>query len=211
MKNNLPFIVIIILLVLFLVTTYLSIIDFGQTVEKSILSSMLNFRFSILDSIMKFISSFSDGLSAVITFVVFTTVLYIRGFKKEFTISFLIWFGPLLSYGLKAVIARPRPEEFLIEGYILPNDFSFPSGHVVFYVVFFGLIAVYAKYLPGLTIIGRRILLTTSVALISLIGISRIYLGVHWPLDVISGYLLGFAILGAIIIYYFKSSGVRKG
>lgn len=209
MKKNLH-LIITISLILFLVAAYLSTVDFVRAFEKSILEVISGFRFPILDSIMRFISSFGDGISAIITFTVFAFALFIRGFKKELTFSFLIWIGPLLSWGLKAIIARPRPEEFLLEGYNLPDDFSFPSGHVVFYVVFFGLVALYAKYLPNLTDIGRKILLTTSIVLISLVGASRIYLGVHWPMDVIAGYLLGFAILGAVILIYLKSGAVQR-
>lgn len=209
MKKSLPFIIII-ALILFLITAYLSTVDSVRVFEKSILETIPGFRFPILDSIMRFISSFGDGVSAVITFSVFAFALFIRGFKKEMTISFLIWIGPVLSWGLKEIIARPRPTEFLIDGYPPPSNFSFPSGHVVFYVVFFGLVALYAKYLPDLTGIGRKILLTMSIVLISLIGISRIYLGVHWPMDVMAGYLLGFAILGAITLLYLKSGAVQK-
>lgn len=209
MKKNLPFIITI-SLILFLVTAYLSSVDSVRVFEKSILETIPGFRFPILDSIMRFISSFGDGVSAVITFSVFAVALFIRGFKKEMTISFLIWIGPVLSWGLKEIITRPRPVEFLIDGYPLPSDFSFPSGHVVFYVVFFGLVAIYAKYLPDLTTMGRKILLTMAIVLISLIGISRIYLGVHWPMDVMAGYLIGFAILGAITLLYLKSGAVQK-
>ncbi len=209
MKKNLPFIITI-SLILFLVTAYLSTVDSVRVFEKSILETIPGLRFPILDSIMRFVSSFGDGVSAVITFSVFAFALFIRGFKKEFIISFLIWIGPVLSWGLEEIIASPRPVEFLIDGYPLPSDFSFPSGHVVFYVVFFGLVAIYAKYLPDLTIMGRKILLTMAIVLISLIGISRIYLGVHWPMDVMAGYLIGFAILGAITLLYLKSGAVQK-
>lgn len=209
MKKNLP-LIITIALILFLVSAYLYTVDFVHTFEKSILEVISGFRFPILDSIMRFISSFGDGISAIVTFAVFAAALFIRGFKKELTISFLIWIGPILSWGLKAIIARPRPEEFLIDGYPLPNDFSFPSGHVVFYVIFFGLVALYAKYLPNLNDVGRKILLIMSLVLISLVGASRIYLGVHWPMDVIAGYLLGSAILGVVILIYLKSDAVQR-
>ncbi len=210
MKKYLTLIITISLL-LFLVTVYLSTVDSVREFEKGILEIIPGFRFPILDSIVKFISSFGDGISAVITFAVFAAALFIRGFKKELAFSFLIWVGPIASWGLKAIIARPRPEGFLIEGYPIPSGFSFPSGHVVLYVVFFGVVALYAKYLPNLTNLGRKILLTTSIILISLIGISRIYLGVHWPMDVVAGYLLGFAILGVIILIYFRSGVVQRG
>lgn len=202
---------IIISFVLLAVTAYLSTVNSVQSFEKSVLETTTGLRFPILDSVMKFVSSFGDSASAIITFLVFGVALFIRGFKREFALSFLIWVGPLLSWWLKEIIARSRPSEFLLEGYSLPNDFGFPSGHVVFYVVFFGLIALYSKYLPNLSTFGRKLLLFTSIALISLVGISRIYLGVHWPTDVIAGYWLGFAILGVITFLYLKLGVVQKG
>jgi len=207
-KYLLPFI--FVSLILFLITAYLSALDSVLILERSLMQTITGFRLPIFDSIMRFISSFGDGITAILTFLVFAFALFIRGFRKEFKISFLVWVGPLLSWGLKEIIARPRPEEFLLEGYSLPNDFSFPSGHVVFYVVFFGLIALYAKYLPGLSAFGRKLLLGSSLLLISLVGISRVYLGVHWPTDVIGGYLLGLAILGVIIFIYFRLDEVQK-
>ena len=153
---------------------------------------------------MIFISFFGDGLYPIVIFLAFVLLLIFKGYKKESYFSFLIWLGPLLSWILKTLVARPRPQEYLVSGYSLPNDFGFPSGHAVFYVVFLGLVAFYAIALTGLPSALRKILSVTSIALVLLVGLSRIYLGVHWPTDVLAGYLLGLFILELLIIAYFR-------
>ena len=153
---------------------------------------------------MIFISFFGDGLYPIVIFLAFALLLIFKGYKKESYFSFLIWLGPLLSWILKTLVARPRPQGYLVSGYSLPNDFGFPSGHVVFYAVFFGLVAFYAIVLTGLPSALRKILLVISIALVLLIGLSRIYLGVHWPADVLAGYLFGLVILEVLIVIYLR-------
>ena len=190
--------------ILFALLTYLVASGATEAFDTNLLKTLTSLQSPILDFVMIFVSSFGDGLFTVVTFFAFALPLLLKGYRRASYFSFLIWVGPLLSWILKFLIARPRPEGFLLEGYSLPPDFSFPSGHVVFYVVFFGLVAVYARYLPNLTSLGRNILFTISGLLIGLVGLSRVYLGVHWPTDVIGGYLLGFAILGVLVAAYFR-------
>jgi membrane-associated phospholipid phosphatase len=82
----------------------------------------------------------------------------------------------VLAGALKHVVVRPRPPGFIISpSDIFPsvNQYAYPSGHVLFFVVFFGFVAYLGwKFLAGLT---RRILVYTCAILIVLIGSSRIY------------------------------------
>ncbi|MEO8841656.1 MAG: phosphatase PAP2 family protein [Kofleriaceae bacterium] len=87
---------------------------------------------------------------------------------------------------LKTLFARPRPT--LFEKIALPTDYSFPSGHSMSAVGVWGVIAAVAIALyPSC----RRTILISACVLIPLIGLSRIYLGVHWPFDVLGGFLAG--------------------
>jgi len=98
--------------------------------------------------------------------------------------------GALIDRLMKAVVARPRPGEAVVQ---VLGDFkheSFPSGHVFFYVSFFGFLFFLAFALLKPRPL-RRILLTLLAAPVVLIGLSRIYLGAHWPSDVIGAYLSG--------------------
>ena len=97
---------------------------------------------------------------------------------------------------LKDVIGRARPEYFLTSS--APSSLSFPSGHSLFAMVFGGLLIVLVEELPVSTPI-RRSLQTVLVLLILGVGASRVYLGVHWPSDVVGGYMFGIvALLGLV-------------
>jgi undecaprenyl-diphosphatase len=78
---------------------------------------------------------------------------------------------------------------------------SFPSGHTLFYVTFFGFIgyAAYALMRPGR---ARTALIWSCAALIVLIGPSRIWLGHHWASDVLASYALGLAYLILLVRLY---------
>lgn len=95
-----------------------------------------------------------------------------------------------LGLVVKYVVHRPRPSSDLVHVVQQLKDYSFPSGHVLFYMAFFGFILFLSFTLlkPGLP---RSILIVILAAMVALIGISRVYLGEHWASDVISAYLLG--------------------
>ena len=104
---------------------------------------------------------------------------------------------------LKRLAGRPRPAA--IEGdirvYSHLEGTGFPSGHVVAYVVFGGLLA-YLAYTLVTQAAVRRALLTLLVGLIALVGPSRVYLGYHWFTDVLASYLLGTALLIGLLTLY---------
>jgi undecaprenyl-diphosphatase len=106
-----------------------------------------------------------------------------------------------LNWLIKTVIARPRPSEPLVEVVKPESGYSFPSGHVMFYTIFFGFLLFMV-----LSFVSRRrrktILLILMAGIILLVGISRIYLGAHWLSDVIAGYLVGLVYLGWAIEVY---------
>lgn len=113
----------------------------------------------------------------------------------------LLWIslvgGRWLSSTLKELFDRPRPrvEDWKLEAFGAPIHFpssaSFPSGHAVTSVVIFGTLAYLVMRLEP-TVLLRRATLTGALVLILWIGTSRIYLGVHYPSDVLAGFLAGF-------------------
>ncbi|MEO6771949.1 MAG: phosphatase PAP2 family protein [Kofleriaceae bacterium] len=87
---------------------------------------------------------------------------------------------------LKLMFQRARPQ--LFDKIALPHDYSFPSGHSMSAMGVWGVIAaVLVALYPQL----KREIVALAVLLIASIGLSRIYLGVHWPFDVAGGFLAG--------------------
>jgi membrane-associated phospholipid phosphatase len=107
-----------------------------------------------------------------------------------------------LATGVKLLVHRPRPSADLVRVISELTTFSFPSGHVVFYTAFFGLLLFLAFTLlkPSLR---RTATIGTFGALVVLVGPSRIYLGHHWPSDVVGAYLFGSLWL-ALTVYFYR-------
>lgn len=97
--------------------------------------------------------------------------------------------GALLNSLLKTFIARPRPAGELVTVFRELSSQSFPSGHVTFYVCYFGFLffAAYAILPRGST--ARRMALVLLALPVILVGPSRVYLGAHWPSDTLGAYL----------------------
>jgi membrane-associated phospholipid phosphatase len=104
---------------------------------------------------------------------------------------------------VKVSVARPRPPYFFLDpaGILQSiNQYSFPSGHVLFFVVFFGFIAYLAwLHQTGYT---RIIVMAICCALVILIGPSRVYVGAHWASDVLGSYIIGVLWLFVLILGY---------
>lgn len=102
---------------------------------------------------------------------------------------------------VKDLIQRPRPSATGIHILVRLTDYSFPSGHVMFFVGFYGFIGFLAFTLLKPSLV-RTLILTVMGVLIGLVGISRIFEGEHWASDVLGAYLLGSLTLIAIIAIY---------
>lgn len=103
--------------------------------------------------------------------------------------------GEAWDQALKQFFHRARPEAFF--GFPLPGTYSFPSGHSMASFCFYGAVAMIA--IAQVRSGARRWAIGVGVAALALmVGFSRIYLGVHYPTDVIGGYLAGVAWLSVI-------------
>jgi membrane-associated phospholipid phosphatase len=129
-------------------------------------------------------------------------LIYGFGFHWEaVTALFAVMFTTAINVLVKELILRPRPEPDLVNVIDTLNSYSFPSGHVMFYLSFFGFIAFLAFILLKSSL-KRSFVLLPFGGLVALVGISRIYLGQHWASDVLGSYLLGSLTLVAIIELY---------
>lgn len=156
-----------------------------------------------LGPLMRLISVPGYGLRAIMLTSFTTLALWLTRHKREaFFLALSTGIGALLDELAKAIVARPRPATVLVTVTHHLSDPSFPSGHVVFYCSYFG-------FLIGLAYLGRkraprssRLAMVLAAIPIVLVGISRVYLGAHWPSDVLGSYLLCAAWLPLLFLAY---------
>lgn len=129
--------------------------------------------------------------------------LWAVGLRLEAGFQLAAWSGAIVSEGLKALARRPRPAEAdAVEIVAAPlRGSSFPSGHVLTYVGVYGFLAhVLGAHIPGRRL--RALGIAAPVALVGLVGPSRIQAGHHWPTDVLGSYLVGLPLLALLIEAY---------
>lgn len=155
--------------------------------------------FAMLMSLVSWVGYFPQSI--IISLLIILPI-YALGFHWE-ALSTLVAgiFSPFLGELVKQLIRRPRPTIDLVHVFRILNSYSFPSGHVMFYVGFFGFIW-FLVYTLLKRSIRRTLLLLFLGGLIALVGVSRVYLGQHWPSDVLGAYLLGGVTLVGIIYFY---------
>ena len=128
--------------------------------------------------------------------------LYASGLKWETVVSFVSLVGiTALGTGIKLVVDRPRPSADLVNVISQLKDYSFPSGHVLYFTTFVGFL-LFLVYTLLKHSWWRTSLLIILGGMVALIGVSRIYEGAHWASDVIAAYLLGSVWLGLSILLY---------
>ncbi|MEO5887490.1 MAG: phosphatase PAP2 family protein [Anaerolineales bacterium] len=155
-----------------------------------------------LSAIMNLISWPGFSPQSFIIPVLVVLLVYSFGFHWEAVVaSIAALFPSVFNVFVKDLIQRPRPSVNLVHVFRILDSYSFPSGHVMFYVGFFGFLWFLSFTLLKHSLM-RTLLLVFLGSLIALIGISRIYLGQHWASDVLGAYLLGGLTLAIIFQFY---------
>lgn len=155
-----------------------------------IISTLLMSDFST--TVSKIITNFGGAMCLILLSVIL--LLVIKNKKIGLVITGNLLIATILNLLLKNILQRPRPTEYRI---IDESGYSFPSGHSTVSMAFYGFIIyliyryVKNKYIKCISIILLSILIFS-------IGISRIYLGVHYTSDVLAGFLISISYL---IIY----------
>ncbi|RYG07804.1 MAG: phosphatase PAP2 family protein, partial [Chitinophagaceae bacterium] len=143
-----------------------------------------------LDKLMLAISFFGELPWSLISVLVVASIFYFNKYKREgFFISTTLFSG-LIILGIKNVINRPRPTSFYVRLVEVNRFQSYPSGHVLSYVLFFGFLIVLMQNLKTIALVWRNLITGISAFLIITIAPSRIYLGAHWFTDTLGGFLL---------------------
>ncbi len=144
------------------------------------------------------------GSVAILTFITLASALYLSLINKKGLALYLlaaVGTGAMFSSLLKAGFDRPRPD--LVPHGTTVYSASFPSGHsLIAAIVYLTLAALLAESQPRYRL--KIYFLSLAIVMTLLIGISRVYLGVHWPSDVVAGWLGGsaWAFMFWIIAHY---------
>jgi undecaprenyl-diphosphatase len=138
----------------------------------------------------------------VIIPVVVAGLLYASGLRWEAITALVAAVLPgLANLLVKQLIRRPRPAGDLVDVISILDSYSFPSGHVMFYMGFFGFL-----YFLAFTLLERSWIRTAILVffggLILFVGVSRIYLGHHWASDILGASLLGGLTLAFLLQLY---------
>jgi undecaprenyl-diphosphatase len=149
------------------------------------------------------------GSTGVLTIMVLSIAGFLAMTRKAHAALFMLASvigGTILSQTLKFAYARPRPE--LVPHHAEVYTASFPSGHsMMSAVVYLTLGALLARTQADRAV--KTYVLAIAVTLTVLIGASRVYLGVHWPTDVLAGWTLGslWALLCWMVMLWLQSRG----
>jgi len=171
-------------------------------VDLQITRALQSINSPLFAELMRLISWSGFSPQSFIISALIVLVIYSCGFHWEaLTASVAALLPPVINVVIKELIRRPRPTVDSVHVFQMLDSYSFPSGHVMFYVGFFGFIWFLIFTLLKRSLI-RTLLLTFLGSLIVLVGISRIYLGQHWASDVLGAYLLGSIMLVGIIQFY---------
>ncbi len=157
---------------------------------------------TVVSDVLKSVSWAGYAPQSLGIVVLVTILLLILRFRWQATIAFLsAIFDVTLNFAVKTLIHRPRPPAGLVHVVKVYASYSFPSGHVMFYTVFFGFIC-FLIYTMMKHSWYRTVLLILFGYQVLLIGVSRVYLGEHWASDSLGAYLLGFLALLIVIWFY---------
>jgi undecaprenyl-diphosphatase len=141
-----------------------------------------------LDRIMIFISNLGYGYCyGFIVAVAFTILAMYRRWLEFAGLAICFSGGAVLNYLLKNLFERARPEAFRI---VAASGYSFPSGHAMVSIYFYGMLA-FIIIRKTKSWQWRYVVTALTILFILAMGISRIYLGVHYPSDVVAGYTAG--------------------
>ena len=139
--------------------------------------------------IVKIVTQLASPIFLVILTILLMVFIKNNNIRKYICVNLIV--STILNFGIKNIVRRTRPKGFRI---IEESGYSFPSGHSMVSMAFYGLL-IYLIYKKVDNKYLKNCLIFLLSIIILLIGLSRIYLGVHYTSDVLAGFLLGISYL----------------
>lgn len=168
-----------------------------RVVDEALSQIVYAWRNPGLTEIMIFISLLGAD---IIVFVagLFTVFLTWKKHKREAILFVMILaVGLLINIILKIIFQRPRPSIDPIMD--LSSSYSFPSGHAMNAFIFYSIMSYFVYHFTHNKLLSG-IVTAFALVLVLLIGFSRVYLGVHYPSDVLAGFIAGFFVFVTAIV-----------
>ncbi|MBX6395022.1 MAG: phosphatase PAP2 family protein [Alicyclobacillaceae bacterium] len=170
-----------------------------ETFDQQILEWFGDRQSERVTQLMKMFTAFGSWVAVLAAFLLVSVWIYSRSsWHREF--PFLVWSvagASLLNVLLKWGFQRPRPWY----GLVTADGYSFPSGHAMEAFVLYGTLGILLwSYVQSPAV--KMVLILVLAAVVIAVGISRVYLGVHYPTDVLGGYMAGAAWLSFCVRYF---------
>ena len=195
---------IIILSCIFIIWTILVITNSLTLFDDKIYQFIISFQNDTLTNIMKVITSFANPLT-IVSLCLASLLSLLWKYKASIYLIIITIISTVFNFLTKNIVLRTRPDHLRL---IEETGYSFPSGHAMGSITFYGFII----FLLSKSKINKYLKIFLSIIIgltIFLIGISRIYVGVHYPSDIIGGFLLGYIILISSIEFLTKKGYLK--
>ncbi len=165
-------------------------------------------RGKFFTDLMGFISWWGKSYWMIVSVFCASFLFFVASYKREAWFTLSVFIADIINIALKLIINRHRPGE--VEMYEKFQQASFPSGHGVHYVVFFGFVLVAMLVNSRINMILRWGVGLLCVFLILGVAVARIYLNTHWATDFLAAYIIGFMMLAVVILRYLKGAPSLK-
>lgn len=186
MKKKIKCMILVLCLIIFTIVTYKVVTNKNIYIDDIVYNFMSdNVINDKITNIVKIITNITSPLVVIVTAIIL--IIFIKNKKIKLSLMINLIGVTIINNLFKVIIARPRPD---INRLVDETGYSFPSGHAITSMAFYG----YLIYLIYKYVDNRKIkipLMIFLILLIPIIGLSRIYLGVHYTSDVLGGFLLG--------------------
>ena len=146
-----------------------------------------------------FVNAAGDTLWGALITLAFAAAFLLRRRLPESALVILTFIPRGLRQLLAMIVARPRPSADLLQIRDHASGYSFPSGHATGVMVLYGALFVLAGVLLPQRV-PRLLFRVLCVFMIVATGTARVYVGVHWPSDVLGGFLFGLITLAPLLL-----------